>query len=221
MGATISTPIHSGFTIINGSLSGTASSKIGCWMEYKVMSQSIENNRSVIRFYVMLATLSGSYHVYANNHSGTTRGSLTVTANGSTVYTRTKQGFATHLTVSAGNYTTQYSTAYNNSTDKRFLTILTDNADTEAAAYGECTNNHNADGTGSVTLAWSADCTFADSIKMATGSATISLPTIPRATTPSVGTLTMGSAGTITLSPASSSFTHTKRPSSRRSEDFC
>ena len=61
--ATISTPIHSGFTIINGSLSGTASSKIGCWMEYKVMSQSIENNRSVIRFYVMLATLSGSYHV--------------------------------------------------------------------------------------------------------------------------------------------------------------
>ena len=211
MGATISTPIHSGFTIINGSLSGTASSKIGCWMEYKVMSQSIENNRSVIRFYVMLATLSGSYHVYANNHSGTTRGSLTVTANGSTVYTRTKQGFATHLTVSAGNYTTQYSTAYNNSTDKRFLTILTDNADTEAAAYGECTINHNADGTGSVTLAWSADCTFADSIKMATGSATISLPTIPRATTPSVGTLTMGSAGTITLSPASSSFTHTLR----------
>ena len=209
--ATISTPIHSGYTIINGSLSGTASSKIGCWMEYKVMSQSIENNRSVIRFYVMLATLSGSYHVYANNHSGTTRGSLTVSANGTTVYTREKQGFATHLTVSVSNYTTQYSTAYNNSTDKRFLTILTDNADTEAAAYGECTINHNADGTGSVTLAWTADCTFADSIKMATGSATVSLPTIPRATTPSVGTLTMGSAGTITLSPAASSFTHTLR----------
>ena len=211
MGVTISTPIHSGYTIVNGSISGTKPSKIGCWMEYKVISQSVENNRSTIRFYVLLATLSGSYHVYANNHSGTTRGSLTVTANGTTVYTRTKQGFATDLAVTASNYTTQYSTAYNNSNDKHFLTILTDNADTEAAAYGECTINHNADGTASVTLAWSADCTFADCIKMATGSATISLPTIPRATTPSVGTLTMGSAGTIKLNPAASSFTHTLR----------
>jgi microcystin-dependent protein len=136
---------------------------------------------------------------------------LTVTANGATVYTRTKQGFATDLAVTASNYTTQYSTAYNNSTDKHFLTILTDNADTEATAYGECTINHNADGTASVTLAWEANCTFADSIKMATGSATVSLPTIPRATTPTVGTLTMGTAGTITLNPAASSFTHTLR----------
>ncbi len=212
MAATISTPIHSGFTIINGSISGSQSSKIGTWMEYKVMSQSIENNTSTIRFYVFLATLAGSgYNVYANNSSGDTRGSMTVTANGSTVYTRSKRGFATDLPVSAGNYTTQYSTSYSSSADKRFLTILTDNASNEAAAYGECTITHNADGTGSVTLAWSADCSFSSAIKIASGSATISLTTIPRATTPSVGTLTMGSASTITLSPASSSFTHTLR----------
>lgn len=31
--ATISTPIHSGYTIINGSISGGSSSKIGTWME--------------------------------------------------------------------------------------------------------------------------------------------------------------------------------------------
>lgn len=32
-------------------------------MEYKVVSQSVVNNTSTIRFYVFLATLSGSYNV--------------------------------------------------------------------------------------------------------------------------------------------------------------
>lgn len=209
--ATISTPIHSGYTIINGSISGSQSSKIGTWMEYKVVSQSVVNNTSTIRFYVFLATLSGSYNVYGNNNSGTTRGSMSVTAGGSTVYTREKQGFATGSAVSASNYTTQYSTSYSNAPGKPFLTVLTDNASTEAAAYGECTVTQNADGTKSITLAWTGDVSFSGSVGMLTGSATISLPTIPRATTPSVGTLTMGSASTITLSPASSSFTHTLR----------
>ena len=209
--ATISTPIHSGYTIINGSISGGSSSKIGTWMEYKVVSQSITNNTSTIRFYVFLATLSGSYNVYANNHSGTNRGAMSVAVGGSTVYTREKNGFATGTAVSASNYTTQYSTGYSSASGKPFLTVLTDNASTEAAAYGECTVTHNADGTKSVTLAWSGDCSFSSSIGVITGSATISLPTIPRATTPSVGTLTMGTASTITLSPASSTFTHTLR----------
>ena len=209
--ATISTPIHSGYTIINGSISGGSSSKIGTWMEYKVVSQSITNNTSTIRFYVFLATLSGSYNVYANNHSGTNRGAMSVAVGGSTVYTREKNGFATGTAVSASNYTTQYSTGYSSASGKPFLTVLTDNASTEAEAYGECTVTHNADGTKSVTLAWSGDCSFSSSIGVITGSATISLPTIPRATTPSVGTLTMGTASTITLSPASSTFTHTLR----------
>lgn len=199
------------YTIINGSISGGSSSKIGTWMEYKVVSQSITNNTSTIRFYVFLATLSGSYNVYANNHSGTNRGAMSVTVGGSTVYTREKNGFATGTAVSASNYTTQYSTGYSSASGKPFLTVLTDNASTEAAAYGECTITHNADGTKSVTLAWSGDCSFSSSIGVITGSATISLPTIPRSTTPSVGTLTMGSASTITLNPASSTFTHTLR----------
>ena len=101
--ATISTPIHSGYTIINGSISGGSSSKIGTWMEYKVVSQSITNNTSTIRFYVFLATLSGSYNVYANNHSGTNRGAMSVAVGGSTVYTREKNGFATGTAVSASN----------------------------------------------------------------------------------------------------------------------
>ena len=211
--ADISTPIHSGYTIINGSLSGTASAKLGCWMEYKVVSQSVVNNTSTIRFYVFLANVAGTsgYHIYSNDHSGDTRGSMTVTVGGSTVYTRSKRGFATDLIPSASNYTTQYSTAYSASEDKRFLTVLTDNADTEAAAYGQCTVSHGVDGTKKVTIAWTANCSFADSVKIVNGSATVSLPTIPRATTPSVGSLTMGTASAITLSPASSSFTHTLR----------
>ncbi len=207
------TPIHSGYSIINASFSGTATAKLGCWMEYKVVSQSVENNTSTIRFYIFIANVAASsgYHIYCNNYDQTNRGSMTVKANGSTVYTRQKRGFATDLIPTASDYTTQYETPYGSAEGTKFLTVMTDNADTEAAGYGTCVIQHNADGTGSVTLSWNAGCSFANSLKLITGSATVTLPTIPRATTPSVGTLTMGSQSTITLSPASNSFTHTLR----------
>ena len=207
------TPIHSGYSIINASFSGTATAKLGCWMEYKVVSQSVENNTSTIRFYIFIANVAASsgYHIYCNNYDQTNRGSMTVKANGTTVYTRQKRGFATDLIPTASDYTTQYETPYGSAEGTKFLTVMTDNADTEAAGYGTCVIQHNADGTGSVTLSWNADCSFANSLKLITGSATVTLPTIPRATTPSVGTLTMGSQSTITLSPASNSFTHTLR----------
>ena len=207
------TPIHSGYSIINASFSGTATAKLGCWMEYKVVSQSVENNTSTIRFYIFIANVAaqGGCHIYCNNYDQTNRGSMTVKANGSTVYTRQKRGFATDLIPTASDYTTQYETPYGSAEDTKFLTVMTDNADTEAAGYGTCVIQHNADGMGSVTLSWNAGCSFANSLKLITGSATVTLPTIPRATTPSVGTLTMGSQGTITLAPASNSFTHTLR----------
>ena len=82
--------INSGYTVVNGSLSGTASAKLACWMEYKVISQSITDNTSKIRFFVYLATANASsYFLYSNNHTGDTRGTLVVTADGTTVYTRT------------------------------------------------------------------------------------------------------------------------------------
>ena len=182
-------------------------------MEYKIVSQSVENNTSTIRFYIFIANVAaqGGCHIYCNNYDQTNRGSMTVKANGSTVYTRQKRGFATDLIPTASDYTTQYQTPYGSAEDTKFLTVMTDNADTEAAGYGTCVIQHNTDGTGSVTLSWNADCSFANSLKLITGSATVTLPTIPRATTPSVGTLTMGSQGTITLSSASNSFTHTLR----------
>lgn len=205
-------PINSGYTVVSGSLSGTSSAKIACWMEYKVISQSMENNSSLIRFYVYLATsYTSNFFVYANDHSGDNRGLLNVTADGTNVYTRTKRGFATGRTPSADNHTTQYSTSYSSADNRYYLTVLTDNASTESAAYGECTVDHNSDGTGSVTLAWTVNCTFANSIGNVTGSVTIALPTIPRASTVSVGSLTLGSAATVTISRASTAFTHTLR----------
>lgn len=176
------TPIHSGYSIINGSFSGTATAKLGCWMEYKVTSQSVENNTSTIRFYIYIANVAAStgYHIYCNNYDQTNRGSMTVRANGTTVYTRQKRGFATDLIPTASDHTTQYQTPYGNAEGTKFLTVMTDNADTEAAGYGTCVINHNADGTGSVTLSWNADCSFANSLKLITGSATVTLPTIDR-----------------------------------------
>ena len=43
--------INSGYTVVSGSLSGTANSKVACWVEYKVISQSIVNNTSTVRLY--------------------------------------------------------------------------------------------------------------------------------------------------------------------------
>ena len=66
-------PINIGYTVVSGSLSGSSASKLACWMEYKVISQSIENNTSRIRFYVYLATSNTSnFFVYSNDHTGET-----------------------------------------------------------------------------------------------------------------------------------------------------
>jgi len=67
---------------------------------------------------------------------------------------------------------------------------------------------HDADGSKSIVI--SADGAIGGTSLSSTSiSATVTLDTIPRATTAAVGSLTMGMASTITLDPASSSFTHT------------
>ncbi len=89
--------------------------------------------------------------------------------------------------------------------------ILTDNAGTESEAYGECTVTHSSDRTKQITLAFTANCTYSASIGKANGSVVISLPAIPRITTPTISATTLGSAATITLTPASSAFLHALR----------
>ena len=132
-------------------------------------------------------------------------------ADGSLVYERTKRGFATSNVPTRTDFTTQYETAYSSAENKKYITVLTDNASTRSAAYGDFTISHNADGTKQFTLSFSGNFSIASTYGTASGSITVTLPTIPRSTTPTVGSLTMGSAGTISLSPASSSFTHTLR----------
>lgn len=72
------------------------------------------------------------------------------------------------------------------------------------------TVNHNADGTGSATIYWHWGVNSPwGGFQNPSGSFTISLPTIPRASSVSCSTANIGSNATITISRASSSFTHT------------
>ena len=69
---------------------------------------------------------------------------------------------------------------------------------------------HEADGSRNVTIS-ATGYISGTSLTSTDISQTVTLNTIPRATTAVVGNLTMGESGTITLTPASSSFTHTIR----------
>ena len=205
--------IHDGYTIVNGSLSGTAASKISCWLEYKVISQSTANNTSTIRFHVFLATSGNTsqFDVYCNNVDSNSRGAMSVSIDGSSVYNRISRGFAISRIPYRNEYITQYQEPYDTAMGYQYLMILTDNASTESEAYGECTVAHNSDGTRQITLAFTANCTYSASIGSANGSVVLSLPAIPRITTPTVSAVTLGSAATITLTPASSAFLHNLR----------
>jgi len=205
--------INDGYTIVNGSLTGTAESKISCWLEYKIISQSITNNTSTIRCYMYLATSGNTsqYDVYCNSLDTSSRGAMSVSVDGNSVYNRTGRGFAISRIPYRGDYVSQYSVAYASSSGYKYLTILTDNAGSQSAAYGEYTISHNADGAKQITLAFSVNCSFSPMIGYVGGSVSISLPTIPRATTASISNVTLGSTATITLAPASTSFLHTLR----------
>ena len=205
--------MNSGYTIVNGTLTGTANTKVACWVEYRVISQSIVNNTSTIRVYAYIATAQNTskYWTHWNNHTGDSRGMFKIYAAGSLVYERANRGFATSNIPTPYDFTTQYETEYASAEDKKYITILTDNASTRAAAYGDFTIGHNADGTRQFTLSFNGDFSIASSFGTASGSVTIQLPTIPRSTVPSVGSVTLGSAATISIAPASSSFRHTFR----------
>lgn len=205
--------IKAGYTIVNGSLSGTAASKISCWLEYRIVSQSIANNTSTIRFYVFLATSGNTsqYDVYCNNVDSNSRGATSVSIDGSVVYNRTGRGFAISRIPYRDEYLSQYDEPYDTALGYQYLTILTDNASSESGAYGEYTVVHNSDGTRQATISFVANCSYSSAIGNVNGSASFSLPAIPRVTTPSVSAVTLGNTATITLAPASSAFLHTLR----------
>lgn len=80
------------------------------------------------------------------------------------------------------------------------------NLATETITEGGSTINHNADGTKSLTLTATAAITGLN--KSSTLSASVTLPTIPRATACPNLDAYIGSTAAINLSPASTSFTH-------------
>lgn len=53
------TPVNSGYTIINGSGTGPNGSRIDVWIEYKVLEQQIDNNRSRVAAFFYAALASG------------------------------------------------------------------------------------------------------------------------------------------------------------------
>lgn len=46
------TPKHSGYTIIDGTTTGKNGTKVNTWIEYKITSQDINNNRSTVDVYL-------------------------------------------------------------------------------------------------------------------------------------------------------------------------
>ena len=75
-------------------------------------------------------------------------------------------------------------------------------------ASGTLELSHNADGTKSFTVAAFSGWLFGNGDYTAAAKS-FTLPTIPRATTPSIGPVTIGGKATISLSRASTAFTHT------------
>ena len=74
--------------------------------------------------------------------------------------------------------------------------------------------SHNSDGTwsGTLSVSYQINITYSSTwISTISGSQSITLPTIPRASSFTVGNITIGSAASVSISRASSSFTHTIR----------
>lgn len=63
------TPVNSGYTIINGSSTGSNASYVDTWLEYKVTGQSVANNTSTVRLvlYSMINKSSSTKREVAEN----------------------------------------------------------------------------------------------------------------------------------------------------------
>lgn len=150
--------------------------------------------------------ISGNYSVLSITklelRSGTYGGTFypggTVKANGTAVLTMDYHGTATHSTyINAG---TVYGT----------ITPVSGSGGT-AAPWTSGQIVHSSDGTGSAAIALELELYRSSdgrTFTLGTATETITLTTIPRASTASFGSFTIGKAGTITVSRASASFTH-------------
>lgn len=176
------TPVHSGYTIINGTSTGSNASKINTWIEYKVISQDTTNNKSYMDVYLYArANTSGLSTSWQHNN---TYGSITV------------------------NGTTYSGPALTNGYDFRSTSIY--NLMSYRTSI-EIPHNSDGTKTVSIAGSWDKGTSTSTYITGGNVPATsVTLPSIPRASTFTVasGTKYFGMAFSITLNRASSAFYH-------------
>ncbi len=95
------TPVNSGYTIINGSTTGSNGSKVDTWLEYKVTSQSVANNTSTVRVVLYsAATFSSSTKWESASQFG-----YVGYNNGNKFYLSTTYNFANYAVNKFGDHT--------------------------------------------------------------------------------------------------------------------
>lgn len=171
------TPVHSGYTILNGTSSGKNDDRFDVWVEYKVTAQSITNNTSTVSAFFYAALKAG----------------LSST-------TRKNSGLDSTFSVGGVAGTAKSNASYD----------FTDPDNPNLLGSFSKAITHTADGSKSVAVKGSFT-TESDYIAGGSISKTITLPTIARASVPTVSTTApkLGAALTITTNRAASSFTHT------------
>ena len=167
------TPVNAGYTIINGTGTGSHGSRIDVWMEYKVISQDIPSNGTVldVRFYTARVASASSNTKYDSGMNST-------------------------ITVNGVAGTGVKNAAYDFSTTK-----VHDLGSWYGAIY------HDADGSKSVSVSGSFT-TRSSYISGGNISTTITLPTIPRASSVTTSGNEIGGELVVTITPAVSTFKH-------------
>lgn len=95
------TPVNSGYNIINGTTTGSNGSKVDTWLEWKVTSQSIANNTSNVRIVLYsAATTSSSTKWEAHENFG-----YVGYNNGNKQYLNTTYNFSNYNVNKFGDYT--------------------------------------------------------------------------------------------------------------------
>lgn len=167
------TPVNAGYTIINGTGTGSHGSRIDVWMEYKVISQDIPSNGTVldVRFYTARVASASSNTKYDSGMNST----ITVNGVAGTGVKNAAYDFSTTKVHSLGSW---YGAIY-----------------------------HDADGSKSVSVSGSFT-TRSSYISGGNISTTITLPTIPRASSVTTSGNEIGGELVVTITPAVSTFKH-------------
>lgn len=183
------TPVNSGYTIVNGAGTGTNGDRIDVWVEYKAVEQSVTGNYSTIIAYFYAA--------------------LKADQSSSTAF---EYGLASTLTVDgvAGSGWTNAGYDFTEPSKPCVDSTAVDDDGVTKNYLGKFKGNiaHSDDGTRSVTIKGSFT-TKSSYISGGSIAVTVALPTIPRASDVSATDANIGSTSTITIGRKATIFTHT------------